>query len=437
MRDVVVVGAGVAGLVAAIKLRRAGLQVCLVYKGLGGLQLGQGTVDVLGYRPGRVSRPLAELGDFLADQEQHGGPTHPYAVTGADAVREGVSYLAELVGEGLLQGDPEVNVVLPTAIGALRPTNLYQPSMADGVVSLDPETPGALHSGSRLVVVGIDELKDFPAALIAGNLSSQELPGGGHLQARAVQISFPARDHEADSTGLNIARALDDPARRRDFVRLLSAIVQPGETVAVPAVLGVEDPDAFSEIRAQLGEPLFEIPIPPPCVPGMRLNEKLTRIAKAERVELVRGSLVTGVDTEGSQIQAVVVATAGHPTHIAARQVLLAPGGFESGSLELDSYGNLGERILDLPLARPEGELINDTWAREQPLFRVGVAASHDMAVLDPATGRPVWTNLHAAGGILAGAMRWDEKSGEGIALASAVRASDAIITSLKETVND
>ena len=35
--------------------------------------------------------------------------------------------------------------------------------------------------------------------------------------------------------------------------------------------------------------------------------------------------------------------------------------------------------------------------------------------------------NLFAAGGVLAGAMRWSEKSGEGIAAASAVRAADAI----------
>ena len=49
--NVVVIGAGLAGLVAAIRLREAGAEVSLLTKGIGGLQLSQGTVDVLGYSP--------------------------------------------------------------------------------------------------------------------------------------------------------------------------------------------------------------------------------------------------------------------------------------------------------------------------------------------------------------------------------------------------
>jgi len=48
MRDVVVIGAGLAGLAAAIKAADSGLSVTLVTKGVGGIQLGTGTVDILG-----------------------------------------------------------------------------------------------------------------------------------------------------------------------------------------------------------------------------------------------------------------------------------------------------------------------------------------------------------------------------------------------------
>ena len=44
-----VIGAGIAGLTAAIRLREAGHQVTLMSKGIGGLQLSQGSIDVLGY----------------------------------------------------------------------------------------------------------------------------------------------------------------------------------------------------------------------------------------------------------------------------------------------------------------------------------------------------------------------------------------------------
>ena len=46
--------------------------------------------------------------------------------------------------------------------------------------------------------------------------------------------------------------------------------------------------------------------------------------------------------------------------------------------------------------------------------------------------GAPVCPNLYAAGGNLAGATRWREKSGEGIALASALAAVDSIVEELK-----
>ena len=47
--------------------------------------------------------------------------------------------------------------------------------------------------------------------------------------------------------------------------------------------------------------------------------------------------------------------------------------------------------------------------------------------VLDQA-GLPVYENLFAAGGILAGAVRWREYSGEGIAAASALRAAEGAL---------
>ena len=78
MSDVVVIGAGLAGLTAALRLTRAGKSVTLTTKGPGVLQLSQGTVDILGYTPDRVSRPL----DAVAGVAEG----HPYSSNGADGV---------------------------------------------------------------------------------------------------------------------------------------------------------------------------------------------------------------------------------------------------------------------------------------------------------------------------------------------------------------
>lgn len=411
MSDVIVVGAGMAGLVAAIRLRKAGASVTLVSKGVGGIQLGQGSIDVLGYAPERVADPLALLGEFA---EAH--PEHPYATLDADAVRLGVEYLRELL-PGLLVGDADRNVLLPTAAGALRPTALIQPSMAEGVV----------RAGNKYVFVGLKQLKDFWPELIAGNVARTPVPSGGRLEARAVWLDMPARGTAADSSPLTYARAMDEPGYRTKFVTDLKRVVQPGEIVGVPGVLGMSDRGAFADIREQLGQPIFEISTIPPSVPGMRINDELVRIATALRVRMIKGSKVLSAVTEGSRIAGLVVGTTGRPTTFRADHVVFAPGGFESGALAIDSHMRVHEPALDLPVEAPQGDLFVADHNAPQPAFSSGVRTDKGMRVLD-SSGVVVHDNLHAAGGILAGAYRWREKSGEGIALASAVRAADTIL---------
>ena len=74
MRDAIVIGSGLAGLTAALRLAKGGKTVSLISKGPGGLQLSQGTFDILGYSPDRVSDPLDAVGALAKTK-----PEHPYA----------------------------------------------------------------------------------------------------------------------------------------------------------------------------------------------------------------------------------------------------------------------------------------------------------------------------------------------------------------------
>jgi glycerol-3-phosphate dehydrogenase subunit B len=130
---------------------------------------------------------------------------------------------------------------------------------------------------------------------------------------------------------------------------------------------------------------------------------------------------------EAGHIDAVFLGEAGRNQAYPARALIYAPGGFESGALAMASHGEITEPVFRLPLTGVDrsGLITADYWS-DQELFKVGVAVDAQMRVLDP-DGQPVFDNLHAAGSILAGAIRWSEKSGEGIALGSALRAAEAI----------
>lgn len=411
---VVVVGSGPAGLVAALALRDRGARVTMVTKGLGGLQLGQGTVDVLGYTGDEghtlVPRPFEGFDDLPED--------HPYRLIGADAVREGVALFTDACGVPLV-GSVDENGLYPTAVGALRPTALVPASMA----------AGRAEAGKNLLVVGIHELKDYHPELIAANIARTPLLDGEPMGVRHASFSLPAREHEVDANPVNYARAMDRPEFRRQFAAKVKELVEPGEVVGVPAVLGLNDPGVHAEVERLVGAPVFEIVSQPPSVPGMRLNQGLTASAKARGVRVVLGASVLGLTSEDGRVRSVSVEVAGRVRELPVDAVVHCPGGFESGALAVDSWNRVTETIFGLPVSATDAtELIHgDYWGRPQPLFAVGVRVDDSMRVLGE-DGAPVHANLFAAGGILAGSIRWAEKSGEGIAVGSAVRAAHSIM---------
>jgi len=409
MIDTVVIGAGLAGLSAAIRLAQAGQSVTLLTFGLGGIQLGQGTIDVLGYTQAAgqsdraVDKPFEQWPGLVA---RH--PSHPYALLGPDAVKASVDWLAGLLPDLLVPGDGR-NHLVPTALGAMRPTYLVQPSM------VWPQC-------SSVAVVGPRQIKDFYPELVAANLAQT-----AQVQAKGYHIDLPARSGEVDSLPEIYATALDDPQFLNRFADAVRQVIGDEEAVCLPAILGLRTPGVARKLSDLLERPVVEAHMVPPSIPGMRLNEALTAIAKALSVRIIIGSKVTGFQATSGRLDAVILHQAGYDKAYPADGFVYAPGGFESGALTLDSYGHVNETLFGLPLAgADQADLVSGDYWSDQQLFAIGVTVDKAMRPLD-ATGEPVYENLYAAGGLLAGAIRWHEKSGDGIAVASAVQAADAI----------
>jgi glycerol-3-phosphate dehydrogenase subunit B len=405
--DAVVIGAGTAGLVAGARLAEGGARVCVLAKGVGSTHLAPGTVDVLGYTPSRVSSPAAAFDDFVAAH-----PDHPYASLGADAVAEAVRWFAASVASGPLPGyvyagDLERNLLLPTAVGTLRPSAVVPCTMAAGDAI----------AGERMCVVGTRSLRDFHAALCAANLRR------AGVDARSVDIEIEVE--RADQNSLGMARAFDDPAWRAGFAGRLALKLRAHERVGLPAMLGIRDPHgAWSDLEHRLGRPVFEIPTLPPSVPGMRLYEILRSALRRAGGRLVLGAEVVSADRSGSRIVSVSTRAAGHDAIYAAPWFVLAAGGFGSGAIELDSRWATHERVLGLALrgVPREGEpRFAGDYLAEQPMARVGIAVDSSLV----AEGIE---NVVVAGAGLPGAVPWREGSGEGIALASGSHAAQLVL---------
>jgi len=292
-----------------------------------------------------------------------------------------------------------------------------------------PETMagGDLRAGGRLVFVGLRGLKDFHPAYLAENLSHAALPAP--VSARSLELE-PSLGGERDVGSLRFARQFEDASFRDWIVERLAGTIEPDERVGFPAVLGLGNAfDVWRELEQRLERRVFEVPTLPPAVPGIRLFEALKTALRKAGGRLVIGDAILGAETAGSRVAAVVAESAVRPLSYRARSFVLASGGFASGGIELDSYGSVREAVFGLPVAGvPEAgsPKFAPRYFDAHPLARAGVAVDELLRPVDR-DGKVVYENLHAAGAVLAGAVPWREKSGNGISLATGFAAAAAI----------
>jgi glycerol-3-phosphate dehydrogenase subunit B len=413
--DTVVIGMGLAGLTAALRLAQGGHRVVVLARGLGATHLGGATIDVLGYGPERVESPVASLPGFVAAH-----PEHPYARVPPPLVAESLEWLTAHLPAHRLVGGAGENFLLPTAVGVPKPSALVPHTIASG----------DLRPGGRFVFVGFRALKDFYPAYLAENLVRASRGMGIELSARSVELPLSV-DGNADLSALSFARALDHPELRKELARQLEPLVEPGETVGTPALLGLADAGAvWDELQDALGRPVFEVPTLPPSVPGIRMFNAFREAIRRMGGRFIVNNTVVASESRRGRLEAVAVSAAARPVTYRARWFVLASGGFASRGLDMDWRGAVRETAFDLPVAgvpSPGQPRFLPGYFDRHPTDRVGVAVDGELRPVD-SEGRPVYENLHAAGAILAGAEPWREKSGNGISVATGYRAAGAIL---------
>jgi glycerol-3-phosphate dehydrogenase subunit B len=413
--DTVVIGAGLAGLTAALRLVEQGQRVLVVAKGVGATHLSPATIDVLGYVDGSVESPARALGEFAAANSHH-----PYGVLEPGLIAESIEWFkAGMAGLGY-GGGLEDNFLLPTAVGVAKPTAVVPRTMA----------AGDLRAGGRYVFVGLRGLKDFYPSYLADNLRRAPLPAGASVSARPVELA-PPLGRERDVSSVGFARRFEQRAFRDAVVRELERTLEPDERVGFPAVLGLEHvQEAWQELEDRLGHPVFEVPTLPPSVPGIRLFETMKAALRRAGGRLLVGSEVVGAVHANSRVEGVCAQTAARTVTYRAPSFVLASGGFASGGLQVDSFGKIRETVFDVPLAfvpEPGRPRFSTGYFEQHALSRTGVAVDEKLRPVDR-DGTPVFENVHVAGATLAGAVPWREASGNGLSLATGYAAAAAIL---------
>ena len=386
MYDVLVVGGGLTGCLAALTAAAAGARVGLAQGGWGATAQAHGALELVRWR--------GEAADAGTDQHLaslcRGAADHPLARLGPERASAAMVVAMQQLSRVLSPASLAPSAWTPTAAA-----QHYADAGGDGLVAATAFAPHvALPTSGVWGVLG-------PAPPATGaDWRPLALPAG--LRGAAVAV----------------AQALDGEAARA----LLAAELRPacaGLTgLLVPPLLGLAQPQVVrAELAAALGLPVQELlAAAVPSLPGLRLMQALQAALQAAGVQPL-GRVLAATCVAG-RLASLSIAGASEPVRLGA--AVLASGRFLGGGLVLRG-GLPHESLLDLPLDFiPEVEEVSlgaVPWAR-QPLLEAGVVVNTDLQPV-LASGEVAVTGLFVAGMLLAGHAGGHDGCADGVVLAT------------------
>jgi glycerol-3-phosphate dehydrogenase subunit B len=404
--DLIVIGTGLAGLMAARTATAMGAKVLIVGKGMGALTLFGNTVDILGEIP-----PGTEMAEGIT-RWIAAHPKHPYARTGWEGIKSAITAFQELfLPPYPFAASGRGNSLLPTGAGTMRPTWLIPVTMAAGAAMIPAET----------LIVGFRGFKDFQGDTVSL-----------HLKCRGVTLSLPRYGMEG-LTAPAIARLMDDTSFRERLGESIRQQMAGERFIGLPAVLGLRDPAAvLKTLETVTGARVFEIPMLPPSIPGTRIFHRFREELIAKGADFRMGHSVSGVVVKDGRCEGIHIPNPPLVAEYRADRVILATGRFLGGGLwaEMD---RIIEPVFNIPVFQPGergqwfGERFFDPEAH--PIHRAGVVTDTDLRPVD-AAGQVVLANVWAAGSILAHHQAIEEKSREGIDIATGFLAAKRALAS-------
>ncbi|HTP24832.1 MAG TPA: FAD-binding protein [Anaeromyxobacteraceae bacterium] len=419
--DVLVIGGGMAGAMAALAARAVQARVVLVRRAKGATALSSGAVGVAPDVWAAQREPFASRLTTMAAARRVAASRseHPYAVVGGalEGLEDALAFAAAELAE-LFAPPQEHPSVLATPYGAIVSCGLAQRTMVEADL---------VARRSLLAVVGFRGHLGFDAHLVASGLA--RWAEAGAPRAVAMEIDLFMREDQAVARPHELARALEVAGAAEEAGRLVRNTLPVGAEVALfPPVLGLSPSMRVMErIAEAAGVPVAETVSDVPSVPGLRLVAALEARLAAAGVPVISGSLSA--------------AEPGEPAHVDGREVcaaswVLATGRYVGGGVV--RRGRLREALLEIPVqaseagvsgvhlaGRPAATLTFRERRLAHPLMAAGIRVDRSLRPLD-AAGRPVHPRLFAAGAVIGGHDAAADGTGLGVAILTGILAGRA-----------
>lgn len=391
--DLIIIGLGLSGLMAAKTAVEMGRKTLIIGKGTGSLCLFSNTIDVLGNLSEGMKMPDG-LRRWIKDH-----PEHPYSKLDWERIEQALSsFRSVFQSQYTFQPVDHENCLIPTGAGTYRPTYLIPSTMIAGT---------SLKNG-KMLIVGFKGFKDFYADYMADQLNCRGI---------VIPLSeFPGQEMSATA----IARLMERGAFREILGREVKKQMDGESLIGFPALLGIRDPlRVKKDLEEIIGVEVFEIPILPPSIPGMRIFRRLKEWLIQRGVTFLLGHSVSKTILHGKRCEGIEVSHPPLSQSYSADRVILATGRFIGGGLKADEE-RIYEPLFNLPVVQPKsrGDWFSNSFLSNHPVHQSGILVDSSFRALDQ-QGKQLLDNVWIAGSILAGHNCIQEKSREGIEIST------------------
>ena len=392
--DTLIIGGGLSGLTAGLRLQKAGQKTAIVSAGQNALHFASGAFGV--------------LNDGVTLPEGH-----PYSRIPLDKYLDEVRpFFAE---SGVrLGGDPHKNGWRLTPSG----------SFIEGRFSLEEATlfasPDDLKAGKALIV-NIPGFLDFNTAFLADGLGKRGIATRiGNLD---IEELSRLRTSPSEMRSVNIARVADTVPDK--VIAAVKALLQEEDLVILPQVFGLSDASVPVRIAAGIPARVVFVGTMPPSVPGIRTQMSLKRAYESAGGTFLMGDEAVSPVMDASRVKALRTVNLGDYL-LQADRYILSTGRFFSKGLA-SSMQKVCEPLFGLDVRFPEDRTrwYDLDFFAPQAFGGFGVVTDAKFrAVKD---GRVI-ENLYAAGSVLADCHAKELGCGGGVAILTAFAAADIIL---------
>ena len=369
--DTVIIGGGLAGMVAGITLEKAGKKTAIISTGQNALHFFSGSFESLQEPEQRIVDLFSEAG-----------------------VR--------------LHYSPGVRLM---PLGTFRESAL---ALED--IDIFPSAQFA----RKVLIVNFLGYHDFFSSFLADGLEKQ----GMSCRVRFLNLPEMEKLEQSPSEmrSVQIARTMDRVWEK--VVQEVRVLLKDEDTVVLPQVFGLQDMSVPGRIRQGIPARVVFAGTLPPSVPGLR-----TQILLKQRYQLLGGTYFMGDEVVRAQMHDGVVhsvATKNLDNHyIEGDHFILATGGYFSKGLVSNPF-QVFEPVfgLDVEYNEDRNAWYKPAFKEDQPYMHFGVKADENLHALKD--GLPV-ENLYVAGSVL-GNNRPEFGTAAGKAVRTALKAADEIL---------